>query len=781
MKRSPLSLPLLASVALLAGAPGARAQCNAYSLVATGGAAIEMGTTDTGNHGDDVTSSITLPFSVSLYGASYNTAILSSNGNLQLTGSSAEYTNQCLPAGGMGVMLSPHWDDLMTTSGGIFTSVTGTAPNRVLNIEWRAGYYPSTTPTLNFEIRLLENNSHFEFVYGAVPQAGAGATVGVQPASGIPLQFGCNTGGLTQGTRLTFTPNSNSNVLCGSGTANPASVTNCGGQTSTLLVVHAVPASNPPSTGITASADISSIGGSATQQLYDDATHGDVTAGDNNFSFRAPVPSTVTPGGKVLNYSLADAQGRTGSGSITMAVTACPTRGPDVWVSDLIDVAYYGAVGGVNAYAVGTNACNMGDVPVGWYSGGPRHPVIAQNMFRLKSGRFEQIGQSWLKHGFASTNSDGCGTCVQPPDGGAQLGVSCADAYGSGLNGSQGNLGPRSQVNATTGVYPYPPANPPYDATIGRRLQVRTTDADPAQNNGALYFVECHYVTADDAQYNNGTSAGTNGLNNSTYRRITMSAGGTNPGFAGNSIVRVPPIQAWRDNDATVQINAADYTDQTFGLPGIIGRFWVASKVTSNGNGTWHYEYAVYNHNADRCGGSFSIPIVAGTNVTNIGFHGVFAHSGEPYPNTAANEDNWFGTVMNGAIVWSCPEGYAAPNGDNGNALRWGTMYNFRFDANVPPSGSGGQATVGLYKPPSSGNPATSATAGATVPGAPCGSADFNHDGSAGTDADIEAFFACIAGNCCPACGTADFNGDGDVATDADIEAFFRVLAGGAC
>jgi hypothetical protein len=58
---------------------------------------------------------------------------------------------------------------------------------------------------------------------------------------------------------------------------------------------------------------------------------------------------------------------------------------------------------------------------------------------------------------------------------------------------------------------------------------------------------------------------------------------------------------------------------------------------------------------------------------------------------------------------------------------------------------------------------------------------DFNGDGDDRTDADIEAFFACVAGHCCPICGTADYNGDGDVATDADIEAFFRVLAGGPC
>jgi subtilase family serine protease len=60
-------------------------------------------------------------------------------------------------------------------------------------------------------------------------------------------------------------------------------------------------------------------------------------------------------------------------------------------------------------------------------------------------------------------------------------------------------------------------------------------------------------------------------------------------------------------------------------------------------------------------------------------------------------------------------------------------------------------------------------------------SADFNGDGDIGTDADIEAFFACIAGTCCATCGSADFNGDGDIGTDADIESFFRVLGGGSC
>jgi uncharacterized repeat protein (TIGR01451 family) len=79
-----------------------------------------------------------------------------------------------------------------------------------------------------------------------------------------------------------------------------------------------------------------------------------------------------------------------------------------------------------------------------------------------------------------------------------------------------------------------------------------------------------------------------------------------------------------------------------------------------------------------------------------------------------------------------------------------------------------GQALIRIPLPPS---------------GPVCGTADFDGDGDTGTDADIEAFFACLAGNCCATCfsGGADFNGDGDTGTDADIESFFRVLAGGPC
>jgi len=66
-------------------------------------------------------------------------------------------------------------------------------------------------------------------------------------------------------------------------------------------------------------------------------------------------------------------------------------------------------------------------------------------------------------------------------------------------------------------------------------------------------------------------------------------------------------------------------------------------------------------------------------------------------------------------------------------------------------------------------------------PPPPCGDSDFDNDGDAGTDLDIESFFGCLGGACCPTCDSPDFDGDGDTGTDLDIESFFRVLGGGLC
>jgi hypothetical protein len=177
-----------------------------YNITQSTGSAIVPGTTDTGNHTDDGATTINLPFAYSLYGTSFTTASVTSNGQLDFQTADTGFTNTCLPDTAASYAIFPHWDDLRTdsTGGGIFTSVSGVSPNRIFNVEWRTIYF-GTSNVANFEVRLYEGQSRFDLVYGQVDQGGTSATVGVQKDTGsLFTQFECNTGGLSSGLQLTF-------------------------------------------------------------------------------------------------------------------------------------------------------------------------------------------------------------------------------------------------------------------------------------------------------------------------------------------------------------------------------------------------------------------------------------------------------------------------------------------------------------------------------------------------------------------------------------------------
>jgi hypothetical protein len=176
-----------------------------YSITSSSGASIVPGVTDSGNHGDDVTTPITLPFTYTFFGVNYITATLSSNGNIQFGTSRTDYSNLCLPATGFTDAIYAHWDDLRTDTlagNGIFTSITGVAPNRIFNIEWRAIYFGTST-TVNFEARLYEGQQRMDLIYGNLNGNGASATVGVQHGTAV-TSYECNSGGLSLGLQLTL-------------------------------------------------------------------------------------------------------------------------------------------------------------------------------------------------------------------------------------------------------------------------------------------------------------------------------------------------------------------------------------------------------------------------------------------------------------------------------------------------------------------------------------------------------------------------------------------------
>jgi PKD repeat protein len=178
---------------------------NSYTITQSTGASIVPGTTDSGNHCDDCVTTIALPFNYTFYGTVCSSVTVSSDGNLQFGGSNTAWANTCLPVSGWAPAIFAHWDDLRTdaSGSGIFTSTSGTAPNRVFNIEWRATYYSGGT-NLNFEVRLYESQPRFDLIYGTLNGTGSSATVGVENNSSAYTQFECNTAGLSSGLQLAF-------------------------------------------------------------------------------------------------------------------------------------------------------------------------------------------------------------------------------------------------------------------------------------------------------------------------------------------------------------------------------------------------------------------------------------------------------------------------------------------------------------------------------------------------------------------------------------------------
>ena len=124
------------------------------------------------------------------------------------------------------------------------------------------------------------------------------------------------------------------------------------------------------------------------------------------------------------------------------------TAQADVALCLIQSLTKWGTSGGITAYSLGTTSVNVGTTNLNWVAGNNNHPVIGQTMFKLENGRFEQIGQSWLKHGFCalqhnSTCDSGC-----PGQGGCLnfLAPGCQDPYTSQRNGTQTLLGPTNVI-----------------------------------------------------------------------------------------------------------------------------------------------------------------------------------------------------------------------------------------------------------------------------------------------------------------------------------------------
>jgi hypothetical protein len=295
---------------------------------------------------------------------------------------------------------------------------------------------------------------------------------------------------------------------------------------------------------------------------------------------------------------------------------------------------------------------------------------------------------------------------------------------------------------------------------IFRRLQVPSTQWQTTSNSN-MYFIEGVYVCEQETY---GTS-----LNNASYRRVTNNAGlGAAPAVVDTTRQGIPAIRAWRDHglgpnqpDSRVVINTLDVPNE--------GRFWTAYKVTDLGNGRFLYDYAIFNLNSHVGGNRLTIEIPPGTNISNAGFNDVNYHSGEAFSNT-----DWAITINANNITW---QGGDFATSANGNALRWGTMYNFWFEADRPPADT--QAALGFFRPHTP-NALSFSVMGPSIPPSPC-NYDYNQDENVDLT-DAQNMAAVAAGTLTPGPRwlDGDLNGDENAdLTDAQILAQF--VATGVC
>jgi hypothetical protein len=153
-----------------------------------------------------------LPFLYTLYDVAFSSVNAGSNGTLQFATSNTSGINHCLPSSSFARAILPYWDNLdasLDSTMGTFTGLAGTAPNRIFVVKYRGGKKVGHTINVyEYEVLLYEGQLRFDIIYGAAPERGSSATIGVQGIAGTHYtQFSCNTPSLQPGYRLAFNRN----------------------------------------------------------------------------------------------------------------------------------------------------------------------------------------------------------------------------------------------------------------------------------------------------------------------------------------------------------------------------------------------------------------------------------------------------------------------------------------------------------------------------------------------------------------------------------------------
>lgn len=333
--------------------------------------------------------------------------------------------------------------------------------------------------------------------------------------------------------------------------------------------------------------------------------------------------------------------------------------------------------------------------------GNDQHPFLIWNLYRIDAdGRISQIGRSGVKHAWLTTN--------QSCDGGTGnnhiLGRGCVDTYSQNNNDEISDLGPRSEIIPAKGLWGR--CGSVYDrdcdgnddglstpcSNIGGssqgcrnwafRLAVHEDEIDPALHPGASFWVESWYVVRDDV----------NIYNTMQTRAVTFSKSGTlwsrTDGASDDAVAGLklgPAIDRWMPRGTTTATARSSDIDTSN------GRGRLAVKVTDLGNGHWRYDYVVSNFD-------FAMGVVEGAEpnlkvLSNTGFTAFEVESSAAatlqnpqFSDGDRNSGNdWSVSTTGTSLRWNTSSlggGRAGP----GNALNWGTMFRFSFEAETAPT-----------------------------------------------------------------------------------------------
>ncbi|MFD4651907.1 S8 family serine peptidase [Streptomyces sp. NPDC058441] len=161
--------------------------------------------------GDEDAKTVSLPFPVKLYGVSYTSTAITTNGLLNfLEPRLGDYANTALPSAAKpNGIVAPLWDDLILDSkSSVQTATTGKTGSRTFAVVWNnAAFADGSSGRATFEAVFDEATGAITFQYQSVPGGGASATVGIENQAGSgALQYSFNQNVIKNSSAVRLTP-----------------------------------------------------------------------------------------------------------------------------------------------------------------------------------------------------------------------------------------------------------------------------------------------------------------------------------------------------------------------------------------------------------------------------------------------------------------------------------------------------------------------------------------------------------------------------------------------